>query len=60
MHLHRRWNTGQIPAEEYWAIMRDNCAGVRINVLATALGMIIPVVALTAVAGIRILLLLPS
>ena len=31
----------------------------RINVLATALGMIIPVVVLTAVAGIRILLLLP-
>ena len=55
---HRRWNTGQIPAAEYWAIMRD-MRRMRINVLATALGIIIPVVVLTAVAGIRILLLLP-
>jgi hypothetical protein len=38
--------------------MRD-MRRMRINVLATALGMIIPVVVLTAVAGIRILLLLP-
>jgi hypothetical protein len=55
---HRRWNTGQIPAAEYWAIMH-NMRRMRINVLATALGMIIPVVVLTAVAGIRILVLLP-
>src|SRR5436305_2312505 len=55
---HRRWNTGQIPAEEYWGIMRD-MRRMRINVLATALGMIVPVLVLTAVAGIRILLLLP-
>ena len=55
---HRRWNTGQIPAAEYWAIMRD-MRRMRINVLATALGMIVPIVVLTAVAGIRILLLLP-
>lgn len=55
---HRRWNTGQIPAEEYWGIMRD-MRRMRINVLATALGLIIPILILTAVAGIRILILLP-
>ena len=55
---HRRWNTGQIPADEYWGIMRD-MRRMRINVLATALGIVVPIVVLTAVAGIRILLLLP-
>jgi len=55
---HRRWNTGQIPAEEYWGIMRD-MRRMRINVLATALCMVIPIVVLSAVAGIGILLLLP-
>jgi hypothetical protein len=55
---HRRWNTGQIPAEEYWGIMRD-MRRTRINVLATALGLILPILILTAVAGIRILALLP-
>ena len=55
---HRRWNTGQIPAEEYWGIMRD-MRRMRINVLATALGLIIPILILTAVAGIRMLILLP-
>jgi hypothetical protein len=38
--------------------MRD-MRRMRINVLATALGMIIPILILTAVAGIRILILLP-
>ena len=55
---HRRWNTGQIPAEEYWGIMRD-MRRTRINVLATALGLILPILILTAIAGIRILALLP-
>jgi hypothetical protein len=55
---HRRWNTGQIPAEEYWGIMRD-MRRTRINVLATALGLILPILILAAVAGIRILALLP-
>jgi len=54
----RRWNTGQIPAEEYWAIMRD-MRRMRINVLATALGIVVPIVALSVVLGFRILLLLP-
>jgi hypothetical protein len=55
---HRRWNTGQIPAEEYWGIMRD-MRRMRITVIATALAVVIPIVALSAIAGIRILLLLP-
>ena len=55
---HRRWNTSQIPAEEYWGIMRD-MRRMRINVLATALGIVIPIVALSVVLGFRILLLLP-
>jgi hypothetical protein len=54
----RRWNTGQIPAEEYWGIMRD-MRRLRISVIGTALAMVIPIAALTPVAGIRILLLLP-
>jgi len=55
---HRRWNTGQIPAEEYWGIMRD-MRRMRINVIATALGTVIAVVVLSTVVGLRVLLLLP-
>ena len=54
----RRWNTGQIPAEEYWGIMRD-MRRLRLSVIATALVLIVPIAALTPFAGIRILLLLP-
>lgn len=54
----RTWNTGQIPADEYWGIMRD-MRRTRINVLATALAVVVPIAALSVVAGIRILLLLP-
>lgn len=54
----RTWNTGQIPADEYWGIMRD-MRRLRISVIGTALAMVIPIAALTPVAGIRILLLLP-
>jgi len=55
---HRRWNTGQIPAEEYWGIMRD-MRRMRITVIATALAIVIPILALSTVLGIRILVLLP-
>jgi hypothetical protein len=55
---HRRWNTGQIPAEEYWGIMRD-MRRMRITVIFTALAFMIPVVALLPFAGVRILALLP-
>jgi hypothetical protein len=54
----RRWNTGQIPAEEYWGIMRD-MRKLRINVMLTMLGLVVPVVALSLVLGIRLLILLP-
>ncbi len=54
----RRWNTSQIPAEEYWGIMRD-MRKLRITVLLTVLGLVIPVVALSFVLGIRLLILLP-
>src|SRR5690348_2993823 len=55
---HRRWNTGQIPAEECWGMMRD-MRRVRSTVIVTALAIVIPILALSAIAGIRILLLLP-
>jgi hypothetical protein len=55
---HRRWNTGQIPAEEYWGIMRD-MRRMRISAIVTALAVVVPIVALAPVAGIRIMLLLP-
>jgi hypothetical protein len=55
---HRRWNTGQIPAEEYWGIMRE-MRRLRITVITTALGIVTPIVILAVVAGIRILVLLP-
>jgi len=54
----RRWNTAQIPADEYWGIMRD-MRRLRFTVIGTALAMIIPIAALTPVTGIRILVLLP-
>ncbi len=55
---HRRWNTGQIPAEEYWGIMRD-MRRMRVSAIVTALAVVVPIAALAAVAGIRIMLLLP-
>ena len=55
---HRRWNTGQIPAEEYWGIMRD-MRRMRITVMVAALATVIPIVALSTIAGTRVLLLLP-
>ena len=55
---HRRWNTGQIPAEEYWGIMRD-MRRMRISVLVTALALVVPIVALAAFAGFQLLVLLP-
>jgi hypothetical protein len=55
---HRRWNTGQIPAEEYWGIMHD-MRRMRISVLVTALAVFIPIVVLATIAGFQLLLLLP-
>ena len=55
---HRRWNTGQIPAEEYWGIMRD-MRRMRISVILTALAFVVPIVVLAAFTGLQLLLLLP-
>jgi hypothetical protein len=54
----RAWNTTQIPAEEYWGIMRD-MRRLRINVIFVALAMVVPIVALIPLLGIRIMILLP-
>jgi hypothetical protein len=34
----RRWNTNQIPAEEYWGLLRD-MRRLRLSVIAVAVGM---------------------
>ena len=54
----RRWNTGQIPAGEYWGIMRD-MRQFRIVAIGTALALMVPILVLAAFGGVRILLLLP-
>ena len=54
----RAWNTAQIPAEEYWGIMRD-MRRLRINVIFVALALVVPVVALIPILGARIMILLP-
>ncbi len=54
----RTWNTGQIPAEEYWGIMKD-MRRLRITVICVALSLVVPIAALAPFAGLRILLLLP-
>jgi len=54
----RSWNTGQIPADEYWGIMRD-MRQLRINVMAVALCLVLPIAALIPFLGIHILMLLP-
>src|SRR5690242_910021 len=54
----RRWNTGQIPADEYWGIMRD-MRKMRINVLFTMLAITVPIAAVSLFLGPRLLLLLP-
>jgi hypothetical protein len=54
----RAWNTTQIPAEEYWGIMRD-MRRLRINVIFVALAVVVPFVALIPLLGARIMILLP-
>jgi hypothetical protein len=54
----RAWNTAQIPAEEYWGIMRD-MRRLRINVIFVALAVVVPFVALIPLLGARIMILLP-
>ncbi len=54
----RAWNTAQIPAEEYWGIMRA-MRRIRINVIVVALALVVPFVALMPLLGARIMILLP-
>ena len=54
----RAWNTAQIPAEEYWGIMRD-MRRLRINVIFVALAMVVPIAALVPLLGLQIMVLLP-
>jgi len=55
---HQRWNTSQIPADEYWGIMRD-MRRFRIVAIGAALALMAPILVLTVFGGIRVLILLP-
>lgn len=55
---HRRWNTNQIPADEYWSIMHDmRRYRVQVMILALVVGGSFAVLA--ALTGARVLLLIP-
>jgi hypothetical protein len=54
----RSWDTSQIPADEYWAIMREMRRS-RLQVMAVAMGVTIATLILVPFAGPRVLLLLP-
>ena len=54
----RTWNTAQIPAEEYWGIMRDQ-RRMRLTVLGVALAITVPIAALVPFLGLPILFVLP-
>ena len=54
----RSWNTAQIPADEYWGIMRD-MRRMRLTVMGVALCLVVPIAALTPFLGVRMLMLLP-
>jgi len=54
----RTWNTTQIPAAEYWAVMRQ-MRRMRLTVIGVAVALIVPIVALIPVTGPHILILLP-
>src|SRR5258707_15663249 len=55
----RAWNTAQIPAEEYWGIMRD-MPRLRFTVMGAALCMLVPIAELTPFVDFRTLLPLPT
>jgi fatty acid desaturase len=54
----RGWDTNQIPAEEYWAIMREMRQS-RLRVIAVALAMMAALAILIPFAGPRVIVLLP-
>jgi len=55
---HRTWDTGQIPEREYWGIMRE-MRRYRLQVIATALIIFVPLGILGAFAGTKFFLLIP-
>lgn len=54
----RGWNTRQIPADEYWGIMRET-RRFRLIAIAVAAVCIVPIAALVPFLGLRIGILLP-
>jgi hypothetical protein len=54
----RSWDTSQIPADEYWAIMREMRQS-RLRVMAAALALTIAMLILVPFAGPKVLILLP-
>jgi hypothetical protein len=54
----RRWNTGQIPADVYWGIMRE-MRNYRLLVIGIALGLGLAFSVLAFVVAERLILLLP-
>jgi hypothetical protein len=54
----RRWNTNQIPADEYWGIMRES-RRFRIAAFAIAIGSFVPAAVLFAFVGVRGLIVFP-
>jgi hypothetical protein len=55
---HRRWDTRQIPQEEYWGIMHEMRA-YRLQVMGMALALFVPLGILGAFAGPRFFVLIP-
>lgn len=54
----RRWNTSQIPPEEYWGLMRE-MRDARVKLMWAALGVGVPLLVLGVVLSQSFLLLLP-
>ena len=54
----RRWNTAQIPAEDYWRIMRE-MRNYRLVVIGIALGLTVVFAALALFVAQNLILLLP-
>jgi hypothetical protein len=57
-HCGRRWNTNQIPAEEYWGIMRD-MRRLRLSVIGIAFGLAVVFGLLALFVSESLILLLP-
>jgi hypothetical protein len=54
----RRWNTAQVPADDYWRIMRD-MRNYRVVIIGIALGLALAFGALALLVAESIILLLP-